>query len=76
MMTEREIKIYDLLIDFEIATDEELMLVRYVMSGDWEEILNAVIYARTGYRSIEQLLECEFGDDYALELLRELEDIA
>ena len=76
MMTDREIAIYDILVELEIATEDEIMLVRYVKSGDWEEILNAIIYARTGYHDIEQLIECElsqiFGEDYGDELLERL----
>lgn len=75
-MTDREIAIYDILVELEIATEDEIMLVRYVKSGDWEEILNAIIYARTGYHDIEQLIECElsqvFGEDYGDELLERL----
>ena len=75
-MTDREMAIYDMLVELEIATEDEIMLVRYVKSGDWEEILNAIIYARTAYHDIEQLIECElsqvFGEDYGNELLERL----
>lgn len=75
-MTDREMAIYDILVELEIATEDEISLVRYVMSGYWEEILNAIIYARTGYHDIEQLIECElsqvFGEDYGNELLERL----
>lgn len=49
---------YDKLIEYGIATEEELQLVTTVC-GYREEILNDVIYARTGYRSIEQYEESE-----------------
>ena len=72
-MTDREMAIYDILVELEIATEDEISLVRYVKSGYWEEILNAIIYARTGYHDIEQLIECELsGEDYGNELLERL----
>lgn len=46
--------IWDCLIDYGIATEAELQLVTCI-NGYNEEALNNVIYARTGYRSIEQL---------------------
>lgn len=56
-MTEREMNIYDVMVGLGIATTEELDLVRMVSSGTWEEILTVVLYIRTGYRTLEQLLE-------------------
>jgi hypothetical protein len=29
------------------------------MGGSWMDVLNAVLYARTGYRSIEQMFDAE-----------------
>jgi hypothetical protein len=46
--------IWDYLIDYSIATEEELRLVTCI-NGYNEDTLNDIIYARTGYRSIEQL---------------------
>jgi hypothetical protein len=51
-------RIWDYIIESEIATDEELKLVTCI-NGYNEETLNSVIYARTGYRSVEQLQEAE-----------------
>ncbi len=48
-------KIWDYLIESGIATQEELELVTNI-NGYTEETLNDVIYARTGYRNLEQLL--------------------
>lgn len=59
MMTNREMEIYDYMVETEIATAEELNLVKSVMHGNWEEILNAVLYARTEYRTLEQMFEDE-----------------
>ena len=58
MTTEEMIK-YDQIIDMGIATADEINLVRNVLSGDWNEVLDAIVYARTGYRSLEQMIEDE-----------------
>ena len=47
------------LIDSGIATEQELQLVTYII-GYSVETLDKVLYARTGYRSIEQLEEVEY----------------
>lgn len=52
-MTER---IWNYLIDNEIATEDELQLVTDV-AGYSIITLEAVIYARTGYNDLEQLME-------------------
>jgi len=48
--------IWDYLVDMGIATDDEIKLVTDI-NGLTEETLNDIIYARTGYHSIEQLQE-------------------
>ena len=58
MTTEEMIK-YDQIVDMGIATAEEINLVRCVLSGDWNEVLDSIIYARTGYRSLEQMIQAE-----------------
>lgn len=58
MTTEEMIK-YDQIVDMGIATAEEINLVRCVLNGDWNEVLDSIIYARTGYRSLEQMIEAE-----------------
>lgn len=58
MTTEEMIK-YDQIVDMGIATTEEINLVRCVLNDDWNEVLDAIIYARTGYRSLEQMIEAE-----------------
>ena len=50
--------IWDTIIEYGIATEEELSLVTAI-NGYNEDTLNDVIYVRTGYRNIEQLLEEE-----------------
>lgn len=57
-MTER---IWNYLIDNEIATEEELQLVTDV-SGYSVRTLEDVIYAKTGYNDLEQLME-EMGNE-------------
>lgn len=61
-MTTEEMITYDQIVEFGIATAEELNLVRDIISGSWTDIYNAVIYARTGYRSFEQYLDAEMGE--------------
>lgn len=58
-MTTDEMILYDQLVDMEIATADELNLARNLMSGSWLEVLNAVLFVRTGYRSLEQMIEAE-----------------
>ena len=46
--------IYDYIIAFGIATEEEVGLVTSI-NGYNEEALNDILYVRTGYRNIMQL---------------------
>lgn len=55
-------KLYDQLVELGIATEAELNLVTSI-NGWNEEALNDVIYVRTGYRSLDQLVECEGLED-------------
>ena len=48
--------IWDAIVEHGIATEEELELVTAI-NGYHDDALNDVIYVRTGYRNIEQLLE-------------------
>ena len=57
MMTNKEMDMYDYLIECEYFTCEELNLLRNIVSGTWEEIMNKAIYARYGYRTFEQFME-------------------
>ena len=58
MMTDREMYIWETMVEFGIATDEELGLAVALM-GKSEQTLNQVLYIRTGYRDIEQFLNEE-----------------
>lgn len=57
MMDEKSM-VWDYIIDHEIATEDELKLITDI-NGFSVDTLNDVIYARTGYRDIEQLEEDE-----------------
>lgn len=58
-MTTEEMNYYDFMVDAMIATSEELNLARNLVSGSWTDVLNAVLYVRTGYRNFEQYFEAE-----------------
>ena len=47
-------EVWDLLIEYGVATPEELELITCI-NGYNIDTLNDVIYARTGYRNIEQI---------------------
>lgn len=47
-------EVWDLLIEYGVATQEELELVTCI-NGYNIDTLNDVIYVRTGYRDIEQI---------------------
>ena len=55
MNTTKEM-IWDYLVENLIATEEEIRLVTCI-NGYNEEALNDILYARTGYRDIEQFAE-------------------
>lgn len=58
-MNEKEMHLYDYIVESDIATANELNLARNLMSGTWEEVLNAVLYIRTGYHDLQQLIDEE-----------------
>ena len=58
-MTRKEEKKYDTIVEYGVATVAELNLVKYIVPGSWTEIIDDVIYARTGYDSFEQWAEEE-----------------
>lgn len=59
IMTTNEMIMYDELVEMEIATPEELNLARNLVSGSWMEVLTQVLFIRTGYRSMAQMIEAE-----------------
>lgn len=58
-MTREEEKKYDTVVEYSVATEAELDLVKCIVPGSWTEIIDDVIYARTGYNSFEQWAEEE-----------------
>lgn len=62
-MTEKEMEMYDYVVDYGIATTEELNLVKNIAGGTWEYIINQVVSVRTGYQTLEQYIECEMEEE-------------
>lgn len=58
-MTVEEMITYDVIVDLGIATAEELNLARNLVGGSWTDVFTQVIYIRTGYRSLDQMMEAE-----------------
>lgn len=58
MLNNRESYIWDTMVELGIATNEELGLA-VALCGTTEQTLNRVLFIRTGYRSIEQMLDEE-----------------
>ena len=50
--------VWDYIVENGIATEEEISLVTSI-NGTNEDTFNSILYCRTGYRSLEQLEECE-----------------
>lgn len=55
-MTSKEMMMYDCLVECGVATTEELNLAFNLIDGGWEEVINRVIYVRTGLRTYDQWL--------------------
>lgn len=51
-------RLWETIVDLGIATDEELGLA-VALCGRSTQTLESVLYIRTGYRSIDQMLEEE-----------------
>lgn len=49
-------QIWDYILESGIATEDELVLITSI-DGMSEDTLNDVLYARTGYRSVEQMMD-------------------
>ena len=62
-MTTAEMIKYDEIVDYGVATAEELNLARNLMARSWDEVLNAVCFVRTGYKTWEQFLEIEMEEE-------------
>ena len=60
MMTTEEMVMYDQIVEMGIATADEINLVHNCGSWlHWENCLETILYVRTGYHSIAQMLEAE-----------------
>ena len=57
-MNDRLTIIWDYIVEMSIATEDELRLVTSI-NGTNEDSLNSVLYSRTGYHSMEQIIEME-----------------
>lgn len=60
MMTNEERDLYDDIINYGIATEQEMALV-LMINGTSIDQLNNIIYAKTGYRNIEQFIKEEIN---------------
>tara|TARA_R100001443_G_scaffold91549_1_gene98181 strand:- start:10982 stop:11194 length:213 start_codon:yes stop_codon:yes gene_type:complete len=57
-MREEFNKLFDVLVDHQLATKEEIVLVCCI-NGHNLESLESILYARTLYRSLAQYMMCE-----------------
>ena len=62
-MTQDEMMKYDQMVEWNIATTEELNLARNLLNGSWNEVLDAVCYVRIGYRTWESFIENEMEEE-------------
>lgn len=53
----------DYLVEMGICTSKEYILVSNI-NGESEDTINDIVYARTGYQSLEQYMESEQEEDY------------
>ena len=62
MLDKRTEYVWDMIEELGIATREEIGLA-VALCGTNEETLNSILFIRTGYRNIEQILEEMEEDD-------------
>lgn len=58
-MSEKDMELYEQLVERNIATSEEINLVKSVASGSWDEILHAILFLRTECKTMIQFIEEE-----------------
>ncbi len=63
MMTTEEMIMYDQLVEFSIATAEEINLAFNVSERSWKDVLTLILYHRTGYTTMEDFIMYE-QDNY------------
>ena len=56
-------ELYDYLMDYEIATEDEISLVCSI-NGTNLDSLESILYSRTGYRDLEQIRMLDDEEDY------------
>jgi hypothetical protein len=54
---------YDMIVEYGIATANEINLVRCICNGDWNTILDNIVYARTGFNTLESYIENEMEEE-------------
>jgi hypothetical protein len=64
-MTTKECIQYDRIVEFGIATADEINLVRCIIAGSWQYVFDCIVYARTGHSTL---------DDYILEQMEDYEE--
>lgn len=62
MLTEKENEMWDCLVDFGIATSEEIGLVCAINGVNTQSFIN-ILYVRTGYNNFEQFLKEEIEEN-------------
>ena len=62
-MTQDEMMKYDQMVEWNVATPEELNLARNLVDGSWNEVLDAVCYVRTSFRTFEDFVKEEMGEE-------------
>ncbi len=62
MMTTEMEYVWDMMVELGVATDDEIGLA-CALCGTTMETLERVLYVRTGYRSLEQMLEEDEDED-------------
>ena len=57
-MNTEQTELYDFLVEEMHATEDEINLV-LCLNGTSMEVLESILYAKTGYRNLNQILESE-----------------
>lgn len=63
MMTQTEMIKYDMMVEMGICTADELNLVFNLVGNSWTEVIDKIIYIRTGYRDYEQYIQVKMEED-------------
>lgn len=61
-MTDKEMRQYDLMVEWNIATAEEINLVKRIVGDSWEETIDSISWVRTGYADFDDYLQAEVED--------------